>query len=198
MNDAVDSVADASRIDFEQLELMLKPVDLQKLVQSIVQQLQPMALQRSQRLCMSDISALPSVPGDVRYLRQALYNVIDNAIKYAPDGSQIGIEAIHQFDTMHIIVSDSGISIERAHQERTFEKFYVFEDMAYHSASRAGFTGGSMGPSMAVTYGIVRAHGGCIWVESEAGDLGWLPGSRLHIMLPMNAPIQGEAIITEK
>jgi signal transduction histidine kinase len=197
MNDAVDSVAHVALIDLEQLELTLKPVDLHKVVQSIVQQMQPVASQRSQRLCMSDMSALPPVPGDVRYLRQALSNVIDNAIKYAPDGDQIGIEAIHEFDTVHIIISDSGSAIDRAHQERTFEKFHVLEDIAYHSASRAGFRGG-MGLGLAVTHNIVRAHGGRLWLDSEARKLEELSGSRFHIMLPLNAPIQGEAPLPEK
>jgi signal transduction histidine kinase len=198
MNDAVDSIINISPIDLAQFELAFKPVDLQAVVQPIVQHMQPLALQRSQRLCMSDMSALPPVPGDVRYLRQALFNVIDSAIKYAPDGDQIDIEAIHEFDAMHIIVSDSGIGIDRTHQERTFGNFYVLDDVAYHSTGSAGFMGGSVGPGLAVTYGIVRAHGGRIWVDSEAKDLERQPGSRFHIMLPMNAPSPGEAISVEK
>lgn len=198
MNDAVDSIINFSPIDSALLELTFEPVDLQGMVQSIVQQMQPLALQRSQRLCVTDMSALPPVPGDVRSLRRALSNVIDSVIKYAPDGDQIDVEVIHEFDTMHIIISDSGIGINRAHQERTFEKFYVLEDMAHQSISRAGFMGGGMGPGLAVTYSVVRAHGGRIWVDSEAKHLEQVPSSRFHIMLPMNTPIRGEAIITEK
>jgi signal transduction histidine kinase len=124
--------------------------------------------------------------------------VIDNAIKYTPDGGQIGIEAIHEFDTMHVIISDTGIGIDRAHQERIFEKFYVLEDVTHHSTSRTGFLGGGMGLGLAVTHGIVRAHGGRIWVDSEGKDVERLPGSRFHIMLPMTAPIQRQATAAEK
>jgi signal transduction histidine kinase len=198
MNDAVDSIINVSLIDSEQLELTFKPVDLQGVVQSIVQQMQPVALQRSQKLYMSDMSALPSVPGDANYLRRALTNVIDNAIKYTPDGGQIGIEAVNEFETMHLVISDTGIGIDRAHQERIFEKFYVLEDVAYHSTSRSGFMGGGMGLGLAVTHGIVRAHGGRIWVDSEGKDVERLPGSRFHIMLPMTAPVQREATSAEK
>src|SRR5512135_2441329 len=115
--------------------------------------MQPVALQRSQQLHMSDLSMLPPVPGDANYLRQALANVIDNAIKYTPDGGRISIGAVHEFDTMHIIISDSGIAIDHAHQERIFEKFYVLEDVPYHSTNRTGFVGGGMGLGLAVTYG---------------------------------------------
>ncbi len=98
---------------------------------------------------------------------------------------------------MHIIISDSGIGIDHAHQERIFEKFYVLEDVPYHSTNRAGFVGGGMGLGLAVTYGIVRAHGGRIWVDSDGKDMDRLPGSRFHIMLPMNVPVKREATIAE-
>ncbi len=198
MNDAVDSIINVSLIDSEQLELTMKPIDLQSVVQSIVQQLQPVALQRQQKLYMSDLSSLPPVPGDANYLRRALSNVIDNAIKYTPDGGHIGIEARYEFDTMHLIISDTGIGIDRAHQERIFEKFYVLEDTDYHSTSHSGFMGGGLGLGLAVTYGIVRAHGGRVWVDSDGKDAERLPGSRFHIMLPMTAPIQRDSTLAEK
>jgi len=198
MNDAVDAVINVSLIDSEQLELTAKPVDLQDVVQSIVQQMQPVALQRGQNLSMSDMSALPPVPGDANYLRKALSNLADNAVKYTPDGGRISIEASVEFDTMHIIVSDTGIGINRADQECIFEKFYVLEDSAYHSTNKSTFMGGGMGLGLTVTHGIIRAHGGRIWVDSEGQDVERLPGSRFHIMLPMTAPVKREATLAEK
>jgi signal transduction histidine kinase len=198
MNDAVDAIINVSLIDSEQLELTAKPVDLQEVVQSIVQQMQPVALQRSQKLYMSDMSALPPVPGDANYLRKALSNLVDNAVKYTPDGGTISIEATSEFDTMHLIVSDTGIGINRAEQERIFDKFYVLEDSAYHSTSTSTFMGGGMGLGLTVTHGIIRAHGGRIWVDSEGQDMERLPGSRFHIMLPMTASVKREATLAEK
>jgi signal transduction histidine kinase len=198
MNDAVDAVINVSLIDSEQLELTAKPVDLQEVVQSIVQQMQPVVVQRSQKLIMSDMSTLPPLPGDANYLRKALSNLLDNAVKYTPDGGTISIEAMVEFDTMHIIVSDTGIGINRADQERIFDKFYVLEDSAYHSTNQSSFMGGGMGLGLTVTHGIIRAHGGRIWVDSEGQDMERLPGSRFHIMLPMNAPVKREATLAEK
>ncbi len=198
MNDAVDAVINVSLIDSEQLELTPKPVDLGEVVQSIVQQMQPVVMQRNQKLIMSDMSALPPVPGDANYLRKALSNLVDNAIKYTPDSGAISIEAAAEFDTMHIIVSDTGIGINRADQERIFDKFYVLEDSTYHSSGATSFMGGGMGLGLTVTYGIVRAHGGRIWVESEGQDVERLPGSRFHIMLPMTTPVTREATLAEQ
>jgi signal transduction histidine kinase len=197
MNDAVDAVINVSLIDSEQLELTLKPVDLDAVVKSIVQQIQPVAAQRNLRLIMSDMSALPPVPGDANYLRRALTNLVDNAVKYTPDGGLVSIEATAEFETMHIIVSDTGIGIDRAHQDRIFEKFYVLEDTAYHSTNKTGFMGGGMGLGLTVTHGIIRAHGGRIWVESEGQDVERLPGSRFHIMLPMNIDVKRESTMAE-
>ncbi len=197
MNDAVDAVINVSLIDSEQLELTRKPIDLQDVVQSIVTQLQPVVQQRDLKLVMSDMSQLPPVPGDANYLRRALSNLVDNAVKYTPDGGLVAVEAQAEFETMHIIVSDTGIGIDQAHQERIFEKFYVLEDTAYHSTDKSGFMGGGMGLGLAVTQGIVRAHGGRIWVESEGKDVKRLPGSRFHIMLPMNVEVKRESTIAE-
>ncbi len=160
--------------------------------------MQPVVMQRNQKLSMSDMSALPPVPGDANYLRKALSNLVDNAVKYTPDGGMISIEATVEFDTMHIIVSDTGIGINQADQERIFDKFYVLEDSAYHSTNQSSFMGGGMGLGLTVTHGIIRAHGGRIWVDSEGQDMERLPGSRFHIMLPMTAPIQREATLAEK
>jgi len=63
---------------------------------------------------------------------------------------------------MHLIISATGIGIDRAQQERLFQKFHVLEDVAFHAISRTGVRGGGLG--LAVTHGIVRAHGGRIWV----------------------------------
>jgi signal transduction histidine kinase len=178
------------------LEITFKPVDLREVVQAIVQQMQPVAGQRAQKLTMSDMPALPPVPGDAHYLRRALSNVIDNAIKYTPDGGQIAIEAQHEFEMMHIIISDTGIGIDRAQQERLFEKFRLLEDGAFHSISRTGLRGGGLG--LAVTHSIVRAHGGRLWVDSEGQDAERLPGSRFHVMLPMNTPVRGATARAEK
>jgi signal transduction histidine kinase len=198
MNDAVDAVINMSLIDSEQLELTMKPVELHMVIQSIVQQLQPVAMQRELKLYMGDMSDLQPVPGDANYLRRALSNLVDNAIKYTPNGGSISVEASVEFDTMHLIISDTGIGIDAANQQSIFEKFYVLEDTAYHSTSRAAFMGSGMGLGLAVTQGIVRAHGGRIWVESEGHDVERLPGSRFHVMLPLTVPIQRTATEAEK
>ncbi len=94
-----------------------------------------------------------------------------------------------------MIVADTGIGIDRAEQERIFDKFYVLEDTAFHSTSRNDFLGGGFGLGLAVAHGIIRAHGGRIWVESEGQDTARLPGSRFHVLLPLTPPVRSRAQI---
>lgn len=188
LNEVVDAVINISLIDSEQLELVLKPVDLTAMLQSIVQELQPIVQRRDLKLEVGDLTALPPLSADLNYLRRALTNLLDNAIKYTPDGGTISFEARPETEAIHLVVADTGIGIDRTEQERIFDKFHVLEDTQFHSTSRNNFLGGGFGLGLAVAYGIIRAHGGRIWVESEGLDAARLPGSRFHILLPLTPP----------
>ena len=190
LNEVVDAIINVSLIDAEQLELSAKPIELHSMIQSIILDLQPILTQRNQTLETRDLSDLPRLPGDPNYLRRAFTNLIDNAIKYTPDGGLISIDATQEHEAVHIIVSDTGIGIDRAEQEHIFDKFYVLEDTAFHSTSRSAFLGGGLGLGLAVAHGIIEAHGGRIWVESEGQDPNRMPGSRFHILLPIESPKQ--------
>lgn len=188
LNEVVEAVINISLIDSEQLELVRKPVDLASMTQSIAADLQPVVKQRALQLIIGDLSGVPTLPADPNYLRRAIVNLLDNAIKYTPDGGTIKLEAKPETEAIHLIVADTGIGIDRAEQERIFDKFYVLEDTQFHSTSRNNFLGGGFGLGLAVAHGIIRAHGGRIWVESEGLDAARLPGSRFHVLLPLAPP----------
>jgi signal transduction histidine kinase len=188
LNEVVEAVINISLIDSEQLELAFKPVDLAAMAQGIVTDLQPVVRQRNLQLVIGDLSRVPPLSGDANYLRRALINLLDNAIKYTPDGGRVNLDAMPEQEAIHLVVADTGIGIDRAEQDRIFDKFYVLEDTQFHSTSRSNFLGGGFGLGLAVAYGIIRAHGGRIWVESEGLDTTRLPGSRFHILLPLTPP----------
>jgi signal transduction histidine kinase len=188
LNEVVDAVINISLIDSEQMELVLKPVDLSALLQAIAQELQPIVQRRNLTLEVGDLSTLPPLSADLNYLRRALTNLLDNAIKYTPDGGTIRFDARPETAALHLVVADTGIGIDRAEQEHIFDKFYVLEDTQFHSTSRSNFLGGGFGLGLAVAHGIIRAHGGRIWVESEGQDVTRLPGSRFHVLLPLTPP----------
>ncbi|HZY46041.1 MAG TPA: hybrid sensor histidine kinase/response regulator [Anaerolineae bacterium] len=190
LNDVVDAIINVSLIDSESLKFALVPIELSALVEVIVRELQPLAKQRDQQILTGDLANLPKVPADPNYLRRALTNLISNAIKYTPDGGIITLEAKQEHEAIHIVVSDTGIGIDHSELTRIFEKFYVLEDTKNHSSSHNAFMGGGLGLGLTVVRGIIEAHGGRIWVESEGEDPARMPGSRFHILLPLIAPKQ--------
>ena len=113
-----------------------------------------------------------------------MYNVITNAIKYTPDGGTITIDGRLLPGFVEIIVADTGIGISPEHQATIFEKFGQLGSTDLHSSGKTKFKGGGPGLGLPITRGIIEAHGGTIWVESEGYDEVQLKGATFHILLP--------------
>jgi len=75
-----------------------------------------------------------------------------------------------------------------------FTKFYQPGDLGKHSSSKSRFKGGGAGLGLALSKGIVEAHGGRIWVESPGHDESKFPGSKFHVLLPLSKPEEGKNI----
>jgi signal transduction histidine kinase len=134
---------------------------------------------------------LPVVTGDAQQLYSALARIVGNAVKYTPDGGRIAIEARQlqkrEQDSqsfIEIVVSDTGVGIDVEKQKLIFEKFSTAEDVTLHSTSKTRFMGGGAGLGLTIAKGIIAAHNGRIWVESEGYDKEKLPGSKFFIVLP--------------
>ncbi len=116
---------------------------------------------------------LPLVQCDTDALQQALYNLLNNAMKYSGDGKEILVRAYSKKKTVIIDITDYGIGIDPAHQEHIFNEFYRVDDPAVRE------TGGS-GLGLAVVKHIVEAHQGHLSVNSKTGK-----GSTFSIHLPI-------------
>jgi len=124
-------------------------------------------------------------------LHKAFYQVIMNAIKFTPDGGQIIIKGKTLTESskspeVEISVHDTGIGIAKESQEVVFEKFYQTGDVLMHSSGRTKFKGGGPGLGLAIARGVVKAHGGRIWLESPGYDEETTPGTTVYIRLPVN------------
>ena len=102
-----------------------------------------------------------------------LQNLLDNAVQYTPAGGRIIVRARADEGAVVITVSDTGIGIPQAEQERIFERFYRVD------AARSREAGGT-GLGLAIARHIVEAHGGRIWAESTVGQ-----GSDFHFSVPV-------------
>jgi signal transduction histidine kinase len=123
--------------------------------------------------------------GDSERLYQAIRNILTNAIKYTPDGGRIIVNGRMLPGFIEITIADTGIGINVEDQERVFEKFGRVGNVALHSSGKIKFKGGGPGLGLPITKGIIEAHGGAIWVESEGYDEINCPGTIFHILLPV-------------
>jgi two-component system sensor histidine kinase VicK len=106
-------------------------------------------------------------------LRQVCSILLDNALKYSPDGGTVTIGVERKHDTVEVTVADEGIGIPQADQEGIFRKFYRGTD----AETRIGQGGTGLG--LFIARGLVTAMGGRIWVESSEGE-----GSTFAFELP--------------
>jgi signal transduction histidine kinase len=126
-------------------------------------------------------------------LQKALHHLIINAIKYTPDGGTVTISTrpVVMEDNeqgVEIAVKDTGIGLDPEHHELVFEKFYQVGSVSIHSSGKTNFKGGGPGLGLAIVYGVARAHGGKVWVESAGHDEDNLPGSTFYLQLPIKPP----------
>lgn len=195
LSEVIDTMLLMVKVDSRALEITSEPIDLSKIIAGIANELNAAIKDRRQTLEIGrEIRSLPTVEGDKTALAIVFSKIIENAIKYTPDGGHIGIkgctwETSPQPDlpekAVEIIVSDTGIGIDLKAQELIFTKFYRTGNALQHSSSKTKFKGGGTGLGLAIARGIIEAHQGKLWVESEGHDEQHYPGSHFHIVIPL-------------
>ncbi len=185
MRQIIDDMIDVSLIDNNLLTLNYQPVWISHLLNLLSNELKKPVASRKQTLIVNKFDGSDlMIYGDSERLYQALYNVASNAIKYTPDGGTITINGRLLPGFVEVIIADTGIGIAAEHQATVFEKFGHLGSTDLHSSGKTKFKGGGPGLGLPITRGIIEAHGGTIWVESEGYDEEKLKGSTFHILLP--------------
>jgi signal transduction histidine kinase len=189
----VDDMLDMVQIDNRAVELEMVQFSLYILIDYIVVDMEESWQNRQLTLNIAPaLQELPLITADFDQLGKVFRHLLSNAIKYTPDGGEIGIsgkEWVHDgYPTaVEIVVGDTGIGIAPAEQSLIFSKFHQMGDAAEHSSGQQKFKGGGPGLGLSIAKGIVELHNGEIWVESEGYDEETLPGSRFHIRLPLTS-----------
>lgn len=198
-HEIMDSMFDIAQIDSRTLELHRQDVFLTELIHSVAQEQAKAFAERHQEISL-DLPSLPAIKADPNTLKKLLYHLISNAIKFTPDGGKINITARQVSPNnrdlpeggVEVIVSDTGVGVEKSLQEIIFTKFYQPGDLLNrHSTGKTKFKGSGAGLGLALSRGVVDAHGGRIWVESPGFDEVNFPGSQFHFILPSRS--QGES-----
>ncbi len=170
----IDDLLDVSRLEAGALPMDKQPVSLTKLVRRAVERAG--AKPPQPRFLLRLPAKLPSVDADPRRIEQVLHNLLDNAVKYSPEGGPVIVSAVRQLGSIVVSVTDQGIGIPLEEQSRVFERFY--RAAAAPSVSRRG-----VGLGLYICQGIVEAHGGSIWLESSPGK-----GTTVRFSLPVGEP----------
>jgi signal transduction histidine kinase len=182
----IDDMIDVSMIDNNMLSLNFQPTWIGRLLKILVKDLRENLEERNLKLEVKEFpGADEMILADTERIYQALRNVLTNAIKYTPDGGEIKVDGRLLSGFVEVVVSDTGIGIDIDDQTRIFEKFGGLGDVSLHSSGKLKFKGGGPGLGLSIAKGILDAHGGSIWVESEGYDEEKLPGSTFHILLPL-------------
>jgi signal transduction histidine kinase len=171
----VGDILDLSKVDAGKMDLLPEPTALSGVAVAARDTLQPVASKRGVTLILQIAHDLPLLDVDPLRLRQMLYNLISNGIKFTPSGGRVTISAQVLEDQLEIRVSDTGIGIPREDLPRLFQEFEQV------SAQGDGRVAGS-GLGLALTKRLVELHGGSVSVESVLGE-----GSTFALRLPLPA-----------
>jgi signal transduction histidine kinase len=194
MKDIIGDMIDVSLIDLQSFELSYQEVNLEKLVRMVSENLNKHFVKRRITLNVMPFAGSRPTFADPQKLVKAFEKILLNALKYTPDGGQVTVEGGLMPDSsqggdidgyLGIQIRDSGIGIAEENLERIFDKFSNISDVRLHSSSKTAFKGGGPGLGLPITRGIIEAHGGRIWADSDGFDEATCPGSIFFLELPI-------------
>ena len=179
MSRLVNNLLDLGRIDAG-VGLRLEKVSVTDVIERVTSSLQLQAAQKNIQL-QTELGQgnFPPIEADPALLQQALYNLVENAIKYTPMGGQVSISAQTQSASILFSIRDTGIGIAPLDQPRLFEKFF-------RGGQREAYQQRGSGLGLAIVKSIAERHGGRAWFESQLGK-----GSSFYLEIPLKVPQKG-------
>jgi signal transduction histidine kinase len=179
MSKLVSNLLDLGRIEAG-VGLNLEMVPIVDVIKQVKDQLQLQATQKQIELAASyPPQAMPLVEGDPALLRQAIQNLIENAIKYTNSEGRVNVKLVvnPHSDSVLFTVQDTGIGIAPVDQPRLFERFF-------RAAKRETRSQTGTGLGLAIVKSIAERHNGRVWVKSQLGK-----GSEFYLEIPLRQPI---------
>jgi K+-sensing histidine kinase KdpD len=174
LNRFVEGLVELARIEAGEMRLRLRRGSVEEIVSAALERAAPLTHAHDVRVTIDE--GLPAVRVDARAVAEVVYTLLDNAAKYSPEGTRIGVRAEGAGDgTVRLSVEDEGPGVPFELRERVFDKFF----RAMRDGDASAPTGAGMG--LAIAKGIVEAHGGRVWIEGVAGP----SGSRVVVALPI-------------
>ena len=173
LNNLVEKLLHLSKFESEQMSLHIDTIDFRRLVESVKSEMQAMIKQKNISLKISIKKKTPKIKLDSILIKQVLFNLIDNAIKFTPNDGIIKINASVKDKKLHLIVSDTGIGIPKKELSKIGGMFYQVDT----SVSRK-YKGTGLG--LAICKRILDLHGGSMKIKSTLGK-----GTRVTVIVPV-------------
>jgi len=167
----VDELLDISPIESERFVINKERIAIANLLQGTVRDFNSVAGQKNIVIKENIPLQLPDIEADSQRLRQVMFNLLDNAIKFSNDGGSIDVSAEVRGSDLLVQVTDQGIGIAEEARKSLFEKFYQVKN-----TTRVG----GLGLGLYISKRIIEAHGGRIWAESVEGA-----GSTFSFTIPL-------------
>jgi K+-sensing histidine kinase KdpD len=175
LNRFIESLVELARIEAGEMKLERRWASVEEIIEIALERTAPLTRRHNMEIWYEEESL--GVEADARALAEVVYTLIDNAVKYSPQGKAIRIRAgCFGDDAVRITVEDDGAGVPLELRERVFEKF----NRATRDGDSASSQSTGLGMGLAIAKGIVEAHGGRIWIESVKEDA----GCRVVVTLP--------------
>ncbi len=168
----IDDLRTLSLADAGELPLARRPVDPRTLLERAMSAHLPEAQRQGISMQIETSSDLPQVEVDPGRMAQVLENLVNNALRYTPEGGRIVLSAEANTSTIKLHVQDNGVGIAPEDLPYVFDRFYRSEKSRPRQGTESGL-------GLAIAKSIVEAHGGSLWVESALGE-----GTTFTIALP--------------
>ena len=173
----LNELLDAARIDSDRLELVLRPIPIQQVVEEALLEFESRLAARRQRLDVEIPAHLPQALCDPERMQQVVGHLLSNASKFTLDGGTLTL-AVHPTasgEFLRLSVSDQGHGIAEDENSHLFERFYRGEQVRKNGTAGAGL-------GLYITRSLVELHGGEVWYESRPGQ-----GSTFYVTVPVAA-----------
>ena len=209
LKEVVNDLLEVARMESKNLYLGRERINLPVLVRAVGADFLPILNERELTFTIGEFPEPLLFFGDPDHLRKAVCRLMENAVKFTPRGGVIKIDAVRRAPEeilamepalspfspsffrkdisepfLQLTVRDTGIGINPEEQLRIFDKFYEVGDFDSHFTSQTSFGGKGVGMGLTLVRGMVEAHGGMVWVESQ-GTTGSGEGSSFHVLLPL-------------
>lgn len=170
----VESLLDLTRLDRLGAEDTMSMTDIVPTIRNTLDMLKKRAEEKNIRLTFSLPERSEPVFAVLHQVKQVVFNLVDNAVKYTPEGGHINVQLEQETERLVLTVADSGIGIPAEHRDKIFERFYRVDK------ARAREQGGT-GLGLAIVREIVKRHGGDIWVtDTDDGS-----GTKMVVTWPL-------------